>query len=116
MTHAKVGDCAVCRGTDDGGFHGYCDIPAWLDFDGARVILRLCCLQYLLMKQQEDKEKEEEKETPLLLMVEVHSVRFTSLVILPLFWKNPWGTICILEHPSSAAWGALDGTASAHWS
>lgn len=66
--------------------------------------------------QHEDEEKEEEKETPLLLMVLVHSVRFTSLVVLPLFWKNPRGTICILKHPSSAAWGALDGTSSAHLS
>lgn len=63
-THAKVGDCAVCWGTDDGGFHGYCDIPAWLGFGGASVILRLCCLQYLLTKH-EDEEKEGEKESPL---------------------------------------------------
>lgn len=46
-THAKAGDCAVCWGTDDGGFRGYCDIPAWLGFGGASAILRLCCLQYL---------------------------------------------------------------------
>lgn len=41
--------CAVCRGTgggggDDGGFHGYCGIPACCQCDGGGVILRpRCC-------------------------------------------------------------------------
>lgn len=49
-THAKMGECAACRGTDDGGFRGYCGIPAWLDCGGAGGILQSCCLQYQLMK------------------------------------------------------------------
>lgn len=47
MTRAKTGGCAACWETDGGGFRG---IPAWLGCGGVGVILRSCCLQYLLAK------------------------------------------------------------------
>lgn len=45
-TQMWVGECVVCQGTGDDGFHGYYGIPAWLSCqcDGGGVILRLHCL------------------------------------------------------------------------
>lgn len=65
-THAKAGDCVACRGTDDGGFRGYCGIPAWLGCGGAGVILRLCCLQNLLMIHNMKMKKGKERKITLL--------------------------------------------------
>lgn len=52
-TCAWAGECAVCRGTGGGGFHGYCGIPAWLSCrcDGGGVIPRPRCLRYLTKRK-----------------------------------------------------------------
>lgn len=57
-----------------------------------------------------------EEDSPAQFTVMGLRVRITSLVILSLFWQNPWGSVCILEHASGAEWGAVDGTSSACWS
>lgn len=49
-THVGVGECAVCRGTGGGGFHGYYGIPA-CQCDGGGVILRPHCLHCLTKKK-----------------------------------------------------------------
>lgn len=52
-TYLWAGECAVCRATGGGGFHGYCGIPAWLNCqcDGGGVILQPCCLRYLTKRK-----------------------------------------------------------------
>lgn len=57
-----------------------------------------------------------EEDSPPQFTIMGFCVKFTSLAVLSDFWNNPWGSISILEHPSSTEWWALNGTSSAHWS
>lgn len=59
--YAWASECAVCRETGGGGFHGYCGIPACCQCDGGGVILRPCCLHCLTKRKTRMKRRKKRR-------------------------------------------------------